>query len=262
MDMNIEFFAASDPGLTRDNNEDAVCFDAPTHIAVLADGMGGYNAGEVASAMASTFIREEMARWLTEAGHLATPREIARALSICVSNANHSIFNAARNNNQYAGMGTTLVTGVFNGPWLILGHIGDSRCYLHRAKKLTQLTRDHSLLQEQLDAGLITLEQASLSNQKNLVTRALGVDPDVQLETAHHRIHDKDCYLFCSDGLSDMVDNEQITRVLSGGGSLEHMANELIGLANANGGVDNISVFLARVSSKVPKKAWVSRWFG
>lgn len=260
--MKYDFFAATDPGLNRENNEDAVCFDEATHVAVLADGMGGYNAGEVASAMTTTYLKAELSRWLSEAAPSASPRDIARGMEICVAAANRSVYNASHSNPQYAGMGTTLVVGVFSGPWLVLGHIGDSRCYLLREGELTQLTRDHSLLQEQIDAGLITLEQASQSHQKNLVTRALGVDPEVTLDVAQHRVEDKDCYLFCSDGLSDMVDNDAIAQVLKGTASLEQQATQLIGLANANGGVDNISVFLAKVDKPPEKKGLLSRWFG
>jgi serine/threonine protein phosphatase PrpC len=173
--MIYTFCAKTNPGLNRENNEDSVKIDESTGLAVLADGMGGYNAGEVASGMATEFIVSEMARWLTEAGPAAGPRDIHRALEICVDNANLAIFNAAKANAQYAGMGTTLVMGVLRADTLLVGHIGDSRCYRLRQGEFVQITKDHSLLQEQIDAGLLTPEQAAISLNKNLVTRALGV---------------------------------------------------------------------------------------
>jgi serine/threonine protein phosphatase PrpC len=154
--MTIELHAAVDPGRARSNNEDSVATDDGVALAVLADGMGGYNAGEVASNMATSFIRTELGRWLREASRQASDAEVRRAMDICVDNANRAIFNAANSNPQYAGMGTTLVVAVFRDNRVLLGHVGDSRCYRLRGGRLQQITRDHSLLQEQIDAGLIT----------------------------------------------------------------------------------------------------------
>src|SRR4030095_4373427 len=121
-----------------------------TALAVLADGMGGYNAGEVASGMLTSFAKAELGRWLNDATTSATDTEVRRAMDICVDNANRAIFNAANSNPQYAGMGTPLVVAVFRGDHLLVGHVGDSRAYRYRAGRLTQITRDHSLLQEQI----------------------------------------------------------------------------------------------------------------
>src|ERR1700712_2482717 len=145
--MNYEFCIRTDPGLARENNEDSVTVDEATRLGILADGMGGYNAGEVASGMATTFIKSELGRWLSQAGRQANGREVRRAMEICVDNANRSIFNAANSNPQYSGMGTTLVVGVFREARLLMGHVGDSRAYRMRASRLTQITHDHSLLQ-------------------------------------------------------------------------------------------------------------------
>ena len=212
--MNYEFCTRTDPGLARENNEDSVAIDEPTRLGILADGMGGYNAGEIASGMATTFIKSELGRWLAQAGRHANAREVRRAMEICVDNANRSIFNAANSNPQYSGMGTTLVLGVFQDGRLMLGHIGDSRCYRLRGDEFAQITKDHSLLQEQMDAGLITPEQAATSSNKNLVTRALGVEDAVLLEVNEHKVEPGDLFLMCSDGLSDMVDDEGIVKIL------------------------------------------------
>lgn len=260
--MNYEFCVRTDPGLARENNEDSVNFDELTRLAVLADGMGGYNAGEIASGMATTFIKSELGRWLTQAGRHANSREVRRAMEICVDNANRSIFNAANSNPQYSGMGTTLVLGVFQDGRLMLGHIGDSRCYRLRGAEFAQITKDHSLLQEQMDAGLITAEQAATSTNKNLVTRALGVEDTVLLEVNEHRVEVGDLYLMCSDGLSDMVSDEAIAAVLATEAPLEEKATKLIEAANAGGGRDNISVLLAYANSAAAKRGLISRLLG
>ena len=243
----FEFFSATDTGRARSNNEDSVAVDDASALVVLADGMGGYNAGEVASGMATSFINSELGRWLSEASQNASDTDVRRAMDICVDNANRAIFNAANSNPQYAGMGTTLVVGVFRDSRLLIGHVGDSRAYRLRGARLTQITHDHSLLQEQIDAGLITPEQAAFSANKNLVTRAVGVEDTVLLETHLHDVLPGDTYLLCSDGLSDMLDDESIAQLLLGSEALPEAASGLIAAANDAGGKDNISVVLARV---------------
>lgn len=260
--MNYTFCTRTDPGRARENNEDALAVDEVTQLCVLADGMGGYNAGEIASGMATAFIKSEMSRWLSEAGKHAKPKEIRRALEICVDNANRSIFNASDSNPQYSGMGTTLVVGVFHGAHLVLGHIGDSRCYRLRSGVLEQITKDHSLLQEQIDAGLISADQASGSTIKNLVTRALGVEDSVALELNDHEVEVGDVYLMCSDGLSDMVDQAELARILSGSDPMEAKADTLVATANENGGRDNISVLLVQAEADAEKRGLISRLLG
>jgi serine/threonine protein phosphatase PrpC len=260
--MNYEFCTSTDPGLARENNEDSVAVDEPTRLGILADGMGGYNAGEIASGMATTFIKSELGRWLAQAGRHANAREVRRAMEICVDNANRSIFNAANSNPQYSGMGTTLVLGVFQDGRLMLGHIGDSRCYRLRGDELTQITKDHSLLQEQMDAGLITPEQAATSSNKNLVTRALGVEDAVLLEVNEHKVEPGDLFLMCSDGLSDMVDDQGIGTILGSEGPLEQRAAQLIDAANANGGRDNISILMVQAVEGSKKRGLIHRLLG
>lgn len=260
--MNYQFHAITDAGRARDNNEDSVAFDEEAMVAVLADGMGGYNAGEIASGMATAFIKSELSRWLVEAGPVAQPKEIRRAMEICVDNANLAIFNSANANAAYAGMGTTLVLAVFRGGQVTVGHIGDSRCYRIRDGVMLQVTKDHSLLQEQIDAGMITLEQAAVSPIKNLVTRALGVEPSVMLEVNEFQVQPGDVYLMCSDGLSDMVQDEVIARIVAEGSGLGQIAESLVMAANNNGGKDNISVLMVAVSEAVEKKGIFARLLG
>jgi PPM family protein phosphatase len=260
--MMYHFCSETDPGLARDNNEDSVSIDTTMRLGVLADGMGGYNAGEIASGMATAFIKSEMGRWLSQVGKNANAKEVRRAMEICVDNANRSIFNAANSNPQYSGMGTTLVIAVFDASRLMLGHIGDSRCYRLRGAEFTQITKDHSLLQEQIDAGLITLEQAAVSLNKNLVTRALGVEDSVLLEVNEHRVEVGDIYVLCSDGLSDMVDDAGISAILAVPGTLEAKAKQLIAAANAGGGRDNITVLMVQATEGSAKRGFVARLLG
>ena len=256
--LTIAIQSAVDPGRARSNNEDSVATDADVSLAVLADGMGGYNAGEIASSMATTFISSELGRWLREASSQASDAEVRRALDICVENANRAIYNAANANPQYAGMGTTLVVAVFRDTRVIVGHVGDSRCYRLRGGQLQQITKDHSLLQEQIDAGLITPEQAAFSSNKNLVTRAVGVEDIVQLETHQHEVQAGDLFLMCSDGLSDMLDDASIAQLLQAIDSLEPCAKALVDAANDAGGKDNISVILVRAAGggSPPARSW------
>ena len=260
--MSFEFFSATDTGRARNNNEDSVAVDEPSSLIVLADGMGGYNAGEVASGMATSFIKTELGRWLQEASENASDTDVRRAMDICVDNANRAIFNAANSNPQYAGMGTTLVVGVFRDGRLLMGHVGDSRAYRMRAGRLTQITHDHSLLQEQIDSGMLTPEQAKYSLNKNLVTRALGIEAVVPADIAEYRVEAEDVYVLCSDGLTDMVDAEVVREIVAAKRSdLAEAAAELIDVANQNGGRDNVSVVVIRVPPEfLPTGGWLQRW--
>ncbi|MDB5779066.1 MAG: protein phosphatase domain protein [Polaromonas sp.] len=260
--MMYEICAQTDQGLVRKNNEDAVAFDPKTGLCLLADGMGGYNAGEVASSMAVGFLGQELTAWLSQAGNRASGRELRRAMEACVHQVNHSIFSAAGSNPDQAGMGTTLVAGVFLESRLVLGHIGDSRCYRLRGSSLQQITKDHSLLQEQVDAGLMTAEQALTSPHRNLITRALGVEGAVSVEINEHRVEPDDIYLMCSDGLSDMVVDSVIEAILNASGTLRQKASVLVRVANDSGGRDNITVLLVQAAEVESRRGLLSRMLG
>jgi PPM family protein phosphatase len=249
----LEIVRLSDVGQRRDHNEDAIASDAETGLVVLADGMGGYKAGEVASEIAILTIIAELKEAMVdmEPGHtdaMTGMQAESQLVSDAVAKANESIYSVSQSQPQCAGMGTTLVVGLFTNNKLLVGHIGDSRMYRLRGEEFIQVTEDHSLLQEQIKSGLITPEQAKLSNNKNLVTRALGIDPTVELELHEYDVEEGDVYLLCSDGLSDLVEDEQIHLTLTElSANLELAAHQLIQMANDNGGKDNISVILARV---------------
>ena len=256
-----EFFALTDTGRVRTNNEDAVAIHENVQLVLLADGMGGYNAGEVASGMAINVIGAELAQWLEEAPAAVSIAEVRRALQTCVDNANQAIFGASLANPQYLGMGTTLVVGVFWAGRLILGHIGDSRCYRLRGNELRQITRDHSWLQEQIDLGLLTPAQAAMSGLGNLVTRALGVDSAVHPEINEFPVEPQDLFILCSDGLTDMVGDDTLAELARLPIALAEKARRMVATANAMGGRDNISVLLVRAKGR-RRRGLVSRLLG
>ncbi len=247
--MHYEYCSRTDPGRVRTNNEDAVRIDPQTNVVVLADGMGGYNAGEVAADMATTQVCTDMVGWLAELPKPLAIHHVRSALEICVENANRAIFDAARQRPECAGMGTTLVAAVLCGDHLVLAHVGDSRCYRVRAGVLEQLTRDHSWLQQQLDAGILTPEQAAVSTQRNLITRALGIERSVWVEVNEHELHSGDLYLLCSDGLSEMLTPDELQAIAGSNASLHDKAAHLVDAANQQGGRDNISVLLVQAGA-------------
>ncbi len=265
----LEVASCTDPGIVRSHNEDSIAADATKGLVVLADGMGGYNAGEVASGMATTVITTELQHLLDETPPYrlepASGRPWAeKLLKDQIAKANTSIFQAAQSQPQYSGMGTTLVAGLFYDNKVMLAHIGDSRAYRLRGETFEQVTRDHSLLQEQIDSGMITPEQAKFSQNKNLVTRALGIDPTVEPELNCFDAQPGDVYLLCSDGLNDMVSDEDIGMTLQTlSANLRLAAQQLVQMANDNGGRDNVSVILVRVvRDYAAPKGWLSRLFG
>ena len=267
----LQIVSLTDPGKVRGHNEDCVESRPELGIVVLADGMGGYNAGEVASGMATSAISSGLASSWTRDALKGLDHEAAMALSQTVvqeqtAKANAAIYAAAQKDPHCAGMGTTLVTCLFYDNFLTVGHVGDSRLYRLRNDVLEQVTRDHSLLQEQIDSGLITKEDARSSHNKNLVTRAVGIDPEVEAEVHSYDALPGDIFLLCSDGLNDMIEDEEIQMTLIAlQSNLELSAQQLVQAANDAGGRDNVSVVLVRVltSFAVERGFWatVKSWF-
>ncbi len=263
----LQSASLTDPGRVRDHNEDCIESRPEIGLYVLADGMGGYNAGEVASGMATSLIADGVAEgWVPrEVDKLGREQAMALADKLIreqVARANTAIFTTSQNNPECAGMGTTLVVCLFYDNFVSVAHIGDSRLYRLRGDTLDQVTRDHSLLQEQLDSGLITPEEAKLSQNRNLVTKALGIDPSVEPELHVHEAEAGDLYLLCSDGLNDMVDDEEIRLTLITLRSNPSLTvQQLVQAANDNGGRDNVSAMLVRVAEPfgVPR-GWFARF--
>ena len=254
LSQSLQTASLTDPGRVRDHNEDCIESRPEIGLYVLADGMGGYNAGEVASGMATSLIADGIQEaWNPrEASRLGREQAKARTEELIrehIQRSNSAIFTTSQNNPECAGMGTTLVMCLFFDNFVTVAHIGDSRLYRLRGDRMEQVTRDHSLLQEQLDSGLITPEEAKLSQNKNLVTRALGIDPTVEPEIHVHETQPDDIYLLCSDGLSDMVEDEEIRLTLITLNSNPSLTvQQLVQAANDNGGRDNISAMLIRVA--------------
>ena len=260
--MQYRFHALTDPGRVRSNNEDAVLFDESVGLAVLADGMGGYNAGEVASGIVSAYLQEHFVAWLATDGGEATTRTVRRVMRQHAVAANRTIMAVAEQQPECRGMGTTLVFGVFQPHRVVIGSIGDSRCYRLRKGRLEQLSHDHSVLQEQIDAGQIDPRQARLAPHRNLVTRALGFAVSGELDTFEHQPVPGDLYLFCSDGLSDMLPDAEIEALLMSGSSLESRSSSLIRAANESGGRDNVSVLLVSSDGEaIARKPSLFRWW-
>jgi serine/threonine protein phosphatase PrpC len=255
--VELHFHALTDTGLVRTHNEDAVAVLPDIGVALLADGMGGYSAGEVASRIAVEVCTEVLQTGLKDFAWSATSdrgERLVRLVQDAVVRANLAIFEAGQKDVQYAGMGTTLVITLMHHDKLIVAHVGDSRAYRLRDGTLEQITRDHSQVQDQIDAGMISEEQARFATNRNLVTRAMGIDRAVEPDVNQFVTKAGDLYLLCSDGLSDMVEDGEIATILYGAGStLERAASGLANRANTLGGNDNISVILVRVDAVCPE---------
>jgi Serine/threonine protein phosphatase len=259
------FARRTDVGRMRAHNEDATYLDPELRILVLADGMGGYQAGEVASELAVKVIAETCREGMMSEAALAKIDPDAgisvamRQLQLAIEKANNRICALAHGKPELAGMGTTIVAARFYDGRVGIAHVGDSRCYRLRDRELTQLTQDHSYVQEQVEKGLMTAEEAAHSQKKNLITRALGINSLARADTQEFRTRAGDIFMLCSDGLSDMVEHDTIAQVLREESDLERAADCLVRLANEAGGRDNISLVLARVGSPAQATAWWQR---
>lgn len=262
----------TDTGRVRDHNEDAIAWDPEIGLFVLADGMGGYNAGEVASGIAaktiSSIVREAFAVQDLDGADKATGlRRVSILLRDAIARANKIIYQTSRTQAQCEGMGTTLVAALLFDNRITVAHVGDSRLYRLRSERLERLTLDHSLLQELVDRGFYSPEEAQRATNKNYVTRALGVEPSVEVEIQEHPVQKGDIFILCSDGLSDMIEDEDIhLTITTFGANLDTVAKQLIQLANDNGGRDNVSVVIAQTTDTFPVRRRVLDrilgWFG
>ena len=231
----------SDPGMVRDNNEDSIMLRPDLGLAVLADGMGGHQAGEVASAMAIDLVNQFFENDSQRSGVLNYSDIVSDSIML----ANSAIFELSKNKADCAGMGSTVVVTYFDGKKVYVGHVGDSRLYRYRDGELHQVTEDHSLVQELVSRGLLSKEEAIESTNKNLVTRALGIEESVQIDIAEEIWQPGDIYLLCSDGLNDVLRDEVISGILgTNKDNLEKALDSLIETVNSNGGPDNVSVIL------------------
>lgn len=246
--MRIRYAAKTDVGMKRTHNEDYFSLIEDEQVFMVADGMGGHASGEVASKMATEAIQDFFSR--SKDDEVTWPYKFDRHLSyvenrlvVGVKLANQRIFEAALKDLRLKGMGTTLVGAQIVGDKVYIAHVGDSRCYRIREGKIQQMTRDHSLLEDYKDAkpGMSDEEQRKFPH-KNVITRALGMRETVQVDIHMQEILDGDMFLFCSDGLSGMVDDAAILAVVSAAPHLERAVSDLVDAANQAGGTDNVTV--------------------
>lgn len=250
----------TDTGRVREHNEDAIGTNMDTGLLVLADGMGGYNAGEVASGIAVKTMLELVAEACQREERNALDGETrlmrqSIVLRDAVIRANKIIHQTAKSQPQCEGMGTTIAACLFYDNRVSIAHVGDSRVYRLRHNRFEQLTMDHSLLQELVDRGFYSQEEAQRSTNRNYVTRALGVEAAVNVEVQEDAVEPNDVFLLCSDGLPDMVEDEDIHLTISTfSANLETVGQQLIQLANDHGGKDNCSIILAQAVEAFPAR--------
>jgi len=248
-ELALNFALKSHPGRIRPLNEDAVGADPGIGLFILADGLGGYNAGEVASTMTVSMLLTDLGSQLSRANGSPDTFDPTDALRNALIAMNTAIFRAALNSSAYEGMATTVVIAWFLGGRLWVAHAGDSRLYRMRGGRLDQITRDHSFSQELVDAGMVSAEEARVLPAKNLVTKALGATPELEPEVHDYDVLPGDIILMCSDGLTEMVSHLEIGGLINGcAGDVVESARRLIDLANEAGGRDNTSVILVRVA--------------
>lgn len=272
MRNKVKSVALTDTGRIREHNEDTIGSEPDLGLYVLADGMGGYNAGEVASGIAVktilNLVREayqvQDLQGIDRTTGLMRPSIILRD---AIMRANKIIHQTSKTQPQCEGMGTTVVAALFYDDKVITAHVGDSRLYRLRGDRFEQLTMDHSLLQELVDRGFYSQEEAARSTNKNYVTRALGVESSVEVDVREYPVMKGDHYVLCSDGLSDMVEDEDIHLTISTfSDNLETIAKQLVQLSNEHGGRDNVSVIMTQVIDSFPARRGILDrilgWFG
>ncbi len=240
-DMHIGSAGRSDTGKKRKNNEDSLLVDDRLALYAVADGIGGQSGGEVASSMAVETLLGRV-----QAYRAAGEQDARAALVAGFQAANSRIISSAAESRELQNMGTTMTALLVDLPRVSLAHVGDSRAYLLRNGQLEQLTDDHGLVAEQVRAGLVTPEQARHSPYRHIITRALGMGPHLDVDTRSIETRRGDVFLLCTDGLTEMVGDNVVERILAARGSAQAAA-ELVDAANANGGVDNITVVVVRI---------------
>ena len=241
----LDIFGLTDEGLVRDHNEDYISWSTDSGLVILADGMGGHNAGEVASELAVNSVTEALEEVLSPDVKDACEMDFKEVVHDAVIFANDEINLHAKTHPECTGMGTTIVMTLFNKDKVILASVGDSRIYRFRKGELKQVTTDHSLVQEMIDNGYMSEEEAINSSNRNLITRALGIAEEVNVDVVEHDVEKNDIYLLCSDGLSDMITDDIIfSTLVKSRQDLERATKDLVELAKEHGGHDNVSVIL------------------
>jgi len=251
--MRVRFAGETDVGRKRDHNEDSIYLPEAERLAIVADGMGGHASGEVASGMAVETIVHYF-HDTADQQPLTWPYKVDRGLRADINRlvtsimlANLEIHERAEREASCKGMGTTVVATYFLDDTMLIGHVGDSRVYRLRDGKLTQLTEDHSLINDYIKMKRVTADEAESWPHKNVIVRALGTKDTVQVDVITEEPHIGDCYMMCSDGLSGMLSDQQIAHIMLAEPDLNKAVDKLIAGANEEGGIDNITVVLARI---------------
>lgn len=249
--MKITFGAKTDPGRRPNNEDQLLVVDVRRHdlradgVLVIADGMGGRNFGERAAGTAVEAVGETLTEMLQSQHEPAV--DIADALDSALRKANSRVYELAGQDSEHKGMGTTCVAAVIENDQVYVAHAGDSRAYLLREGELHRLTDDHSFVAEQVRAGKLSEEDARKSRFRNVITRAVGIEPTITPDVARHDVQGGDLILLCTDGLTNMVDEPEIARIMAEASSAQAAADKLVNLANRNGGRDNITAIVARL---------------
>jgi PPM family protein phosphatase len=266
--VKVAVGAKSDVGLKRSHNEDSLCLEPQMGLFVVCDGMGGHNAGEVASNLASDVVRT----YVREQRHQGDPAQAGgydpqfssstNRLASAIRLANETVYRAAMSRSDHEGMGTTIVAALLEGPVVSIAHVGDSRAYLVRGGVLAQLTEDHSLVAEQVRRGLLTEEEAEYSPQQNIITRAIGIEATIEVTLNELTLIPGDCFLLCSDGLTKGVRAAQILNAIQAAPDPQAASDQLVTLANQAGGEDNTTVIVIMSRQRVAHKLWsrLSTW--
>ena len=248
--FDFEIYGGTDKGLVRENNEDSIGYElynnAEIALAIVADGVGGYEGGEIASSITVEVIKDSVrkAAMLAKSGAGYSEKWMQQVLLNAFEEANLEIIHQQSNNAELNKMASTVVAVIGHKDQLVVSHYGDSRCYLWRNDQLTQITKDHSVAQQMLDEGVLTEENYHLSPYHHVISHAMGLEKIVDAKATEYQIVNKDMYLLCSDGLTNCLQDEQISSVLKEYSDIQLCAEELISQANDAGGVDNISVVI------------------
>jgi len=251
--MRVRFAGETNVGMKRTHNEDNLYLPTDERLAIVADGMGGHASGEIASQMAVETV-VEFFKSTQEDTEITWPFKLDRGYRYDVNRlitgiklANVKIFEAAQREPQYRGMGTTIVAALFLDDQVLIAHVGDSRLYRVRDGEIQQITEDHSLLNDYIKMKKLSADEIANFPHKNVIVRALGMKETVQVDVYNESPRMGDVYLLCSDGLSGMIDDPKIHDLVRGEQDLDKATEKLIGAANAAGGVDNITVVMARL---------------
>ncbi|HET7109739.1 MAG TPA: Stp1/IreP family PP2C-type Ser/Thr phosphatase, partial [Gemmatimonadales bacterium] len=242
--MHFSCAARTDVGVVRSGNEDNFLMLADRGIFIVADGMGGHAAGEVASEMAVRIVAEELGQYRG-----LSDDELATRMHNAIRKANEAIFSRTLSEHDKRGMGTTLTALVLLPDRYLIGQVGDSRAYLLRSDRLRQITKDHSYVQEQVDAGLLTPEQARVHPYSNVITRCVGAGMEVTPDIYFGALESEDLLLLASDGLTGMLEDEQLRRLLKADGGPQRSVDQMITEANRRGGLDNITAIVIRIET-------------